>query len=56
MMGILSPRLMPLANEVPTNSEPSKPGPRVNAMALKSFASMPARLIAALTTGTMFCW
>jgi hypothetical protein len=31
-----SPIANPLANETPTNSEPIKPGPRVNAIASNS--------------------
>lgn len=46
----------PLANDVPTISEPSKPGPRVKAMASILSGVIPASLNAASTTGTMFCW
>ena len=45
----------PLAKEVPTNNDPSNPGPRVKAMALISLTSIPAFLIACETTGIMFC-
>lgn len=55
-IGICRPSDKPLANEVPTSSEPSSPGPRVNAMALRSALVMPARRSAVSTTGTMFCW
>lgn len=46
----------PLANDVPTINEPSKPGPRVNAMASILSGVIPASRSAASTTGTIFCW
>lgn len=48
-------RESPLAKFVPTRSEPRSPGPRVKAMASMSWAVMPARRMASLTTGTIFC-
>jgi RNA polymerase sporulation-specific sigma factor len=54
-IGISKEAANPLANEVPTNKEPIKPGPRVNATALNSDLSMPARLMASATTGMIFC-
>ena len=44
-----------LAKEVPTRSDPSKPGPLVKAMAVSSSGFTPAFLSASETTGTMFC-
>ena len=46
----------PFANDVPTISEPSKPGPRVKAIASILSGVMPASRSAVSTTGTMFCW
>ena len=46
----------PLANDTPTSSEPSSPGPRVKAMASRSEAVRPASRSAVSTTGMMFCW
>ena len=46
----------PLANDTPTSSEPSSPGPRVKAMASISSGVSPASLSAVSTTGMMFCW
>ena len=40
-----------LANDVPTMRAPSKPGPRVNAMAFKSFLFIFAFCRASCTTG-----
>ena len=44
------------AKEVPTTNEPINPGPRVNAIASISSFLIPAFLIAASTTGIIFCW
>lgn len=46
----------PLANDTPTSSEPSSPGPRVKAMASISPTVSPASRSAVSTTGMMFCW
>jgi len=46
----------PLANDTPTSSDPTSPGPRVKAMASSSSAVTPASLSAVSTTGTIFCW
>ena len=46
----------PFANDVPTISEPSKPGPRVKAIASILSGVIPASRSAVSTTGTMFCW
>ena len=46
---------MPFANDTPTNSEPIRPGPRVNATASRSVAWIPAVWSASCTTATMFC-
>ena len=43
------------AKELPTNKEPSKPGPLVKATADISFLLIFACLMASSTTGTMFC-
>ena len=46
----------PLVNDTPTMSDPSNPGPRVNAMASSLFGAIPASRSAVSTTGMMFCW
>ena len=43
-----------LAKETPTNRDPIKPGPLVNAIADRSFLSTPALRRAISTTGTIF--
>ncbi len=43
-------------NDTPTMSDPSNPGPRVNAMASSLFGAIPASRSAVSTTGMMFCW
>ena len=53
IMGMSRATPMAFANEVPTSSEPSRPGPRVNAIAVSSEALTPALESASLTTGTM---
>jgi hypothetical protein len=45
-----------LANRLPTNKEPSRPGPCVTATASRSFFSIPAWRKAAVTTGSKCCW
>lgn len=50
------PKAKPLAKEVPTRRDPKRPGPRVKAMAVRSSLVIPARRMAASTTGRMFCW
>ena len=55
IMGMSRERLRALANEVPTRREPRRPGPLVKAIAVRSFADIPALRRASLTTGTMFC-
>ena len=44
------------AKETPTNKEPKRPGPFVKAIALISVFFILAFLIAASTTGIIFCW
>lgn len=56
MMGLSVASARPLVNEVPTSSEPSRPGPRVKAMASTSAIVTPAIFRASETTGRMFCW
>ena len=53
---MFKPKAKLFAKQVPTIKDPNKPGPRVNAMAVKSFLSIPASFMAASTTGIMFCW
>jgi hypothetical protein len=53
--GISMPRANDFAKELPTKSEPKSPGPFVNAIAEISFLLMFAFLIAASTTGIIFC-
>ena len=53
--GICKPKAKDFAKEVPTNKDPIKPGPLVNAIADKSSLVIFACAIACCTTGTMFC-
>ncbi len=55
-MGMLRAIDSPLANDTPTRSEPSRPGPRVKAIASILSAVTPASFKAVSTTGMMFCW
>ena len=55
-IGMLRAIESPLVNDTPTSSEPSRPGPRVKAMASRSEAVRPASRSAVSTTGMMFCW
>ena len=52
---MLSAVVNPLANEVPTSSDPIRPGPRVKATAFNSSGLTPARFKASETTGMIFC-
>ncbi len=53
---VVRERARPLVNDTPTMSDPSNPGPRVNAMASSLFGAIPASRSAVSTTGMMFCW
>ena len=53
--GFPSAILNDLAKEVPTSNDPSRPGPRVKAIASILSKVIPALFIASLITGTIFC-
>ena len=54
-IGMSRDRDRALAKDVPTSSEPKRPGPRVKATAVRSSGATPALRSASETTGTMFC-
>ena len=53
---MLSDKDNDFANEVPTSKDPSKPGPLVKAMLVRSLTETFASFRAAETTGTIFSW